>query len=510
MAESYKIIIAEGSDKEAPGFRKCRVGLEEKEEDGAGMHTLPLMLLEVPGEEITEAPARADLCREMTAFMRRRIDGRNVYKRGTGSLEKTYSKREVPRDNSNVRFTGQWPEMVPVERHMDGKRKYKRNRDEEPKGESRKRRKIELDVAPKYGGGGLISSKDFESMELHPEAEGMAVSLANSSLASSTWRSYSAAWKVVERCREDWKVPMGRPWSAEKCINFVSWCRRRGIKAASCKQYLSGIKKLHSKEGLTNGWGEDPKVKMILRGYENLTEDARRVRVAMDPKRLWFLKLGIAKRPGSVRDRRMLWFISVIMLKASLRASECMSDKVGEVKLEKVLQWQDIEKREEVLDGERVQSIVLKIKAPKEQKNLKTIKVQLWKSEDFIDPVTAFDKLVESMKGELPRAEDPVARWEDGSMLTKQRFNRELKTMLGSHFKYEEGAVSSHSFRAGLITLMQEFGCTEQELMDQGRWSSAAFALYVKSGRGEMRRKQLKLSRRVEEMIGEKMLNAAR
>ena len=487
-------------------YRKCKLGIEELEGEGVGMQTLPMFELEIPGVEVREAPQRGEVCREMTAFMRHRMDGRNVYKRGSGSLEAIYTKRDTPRDASSIRFPGQWPDLVPVpDVFHDGKRSLERVRGKVEECVSRKRRKVEIDNTPRYGGGGLMSGEDFVNMDLHPAAATMAVTLSNSSLASTTWKAYSSAWRTVERCRSEWKVNLSLPWKASSCINFVSWCRSRGLKANSCRQYLAGIKKIHLKEGHSLGWCEDAKVKMVLRGYDHLTEDCKRVRVAMDPRRLWFLKLEISKRTDSIRNKRMLWFTAVIMLKASLRASEVMSDKVGEAKFEKILQWKDVKRRVEVLEGERVESLILRIKAPKEQKNLETIKVQLWRSEDFVDPVYAFDRYLDAMKGDFSE-EDPVARWEDGSMLTVGRFNQELRSMLGKHFKYEEGCISSHSFRAGLVSLMKEYGCSEQELKDQGRWSSAAFALYLKSGRSEMRKKQLSLSRRVEEMIGEKMM----
>ena len=76
------------------------MGIPELEEEGVGMGTLPLFELEVPAEELREIPGRREVCQEMTAFMRQRIDGRNVYRRGSGVLELVYQSREVPRDNS--------------------------------------------------------------------------------------------------------------------------------------------------------------------------------------------------------------------------------------------------------------------------------------------------------------------------------------------------------------------------------------------------------------------------
>ena len=464
------------------------------------MGIIPMLEVETPVESIEEVesvPERDEVCKELTSFMRRRMDARNVYKRGTGCLEMLYNKQTTPKDNSSVRYPAMWPDMVRMEtRPLDGK-----NLSSVTTAPTINR--VELKEVVRYGGGGLFSGGEFEDMNLHPEAESMIVELANCSLATTTWKSYASAIRATQRCGEEWSLNMMMPWTKEKCINFISWCRSGGMKSTTCRQYLAGVKKMHQKEAMSVAWAEDPRVTMILRGYDNITGDVVKERVAMDPKRLWFLKLEIKSRNDNLHNKRMLWFTSVIMLKASLRASEIMGEKIAEVNLQKVLRWGDIERRSGLLQGEKVESLIIKIKAPKEQKNLKAKKMELFQSEDFLCPVYAFDKYKEVVGGNAVHS-DPVARWRDGSMLTKTRFNKELKEMLSKHFEYQ-GGVSSHSFRAGLPTLMSEYGCSEQEMMDQGRWSSSAFAAYLKSGRSERRKQQLLLSRKVEEMIGEKM-----
>ena len=488
-------------------FRQTRVGIQEKEGEGLNMGICPLFELEVPGEEITVCPDRKAVCKEMTKFMRLRILGRNVQKRGGEILEKVFLKPNAPKDGSSIRMPGQWPDMVEMTQFIDGKLKHSKRKAAASGGKQPniKRRKIEFDVTPRYGGGGRISEEIFDSLNLHPEARQEAASLANKSLATSTWTSYGTALNSVKKCEDEWGIPLSEvEWTEEHCINFITWCRKSGTKSTTCRQYLSGIKKFHDTKGWPTLWGQSKKVAMVLKGFDHTTEDLKRVRVEMSPEKLWILKTEIAKRPGTTRDRRMLWFVATIMTKASLRASEIMGDVVSAVKKEKVLLWRDIEKKEEWIEGEKVESIVVKVKAPKEMKNLTSVKVQLWRSEDFLDPVSAWEKYAKAV-GEGVSEETPVAVWASGDMLTKSRFNKELRAMLEKHFPYEQGSISSHSFRPAIISLMAQLGCTESQMKDQGRWSSGAYNLYIKSGKGQSRKKQLEMSRRIEEAIADKL-----
>ena len=48
---------------------------------------------------------------------------------------------------------------------------------------------------------------------------------------------------------------------------------------------------------------------------------------------------------------------------------------------------------------------------------------------------------------------------------------------------YKKGKILSHSFRAGLATMMAKSGYSDEEVMRTGRWSSTAFLSYCKLGR---------------------------
>ena len=55
--------------------------------------------------------------------------------------------------------------------------------------------------------------------------------------------------------------------------------------------------------------------------------------------------------------------------------------------------------------------------------------------------------------------------------------------MTEDHFK--PGKITSHSFRAGLISMFAKLGHSDQQLQAIGRWSSRAYAHYIKLGRSK-------------------------
>ena len=61
-------------------------------------------------------------------------------------------------------------------------------------------------------------------------------------------------------------------------------------------------------------------------------------------------------------------------------------------------------------------------------------------------------------------------------------FNKVLTKLLSEVTEGTDGVIKSHSFRSGVATEMGKLGCTEEEIMAQGRWSSQAFKAYVKMG----------------------------
>lgn len=59
--------------------------------------------------------------------------------------------------------------------------------------------------------------------------------------------------------------------------------------------------------------------------------------------------------------------------------------------------------------------------------------------------------------------------------------------MLGKHFDYKTGSITSHSFRSGVTTTLGQAGFSDGDLKQVGRWSSRAFESYLKLPRTKRR-----------------------
>jgi len=95
-------------------------------------------------------------------------------------------------------------------------------------------------------------------------------------------------------------------------------------------------------------------------------------------------------------------------------------------------------------------------------------------------PVTAYRKWAKVSK---PEEGLPLFRDSNGSSMTARRFNSYLKTLLGDQAERRGGTITSHSFRAGITTIMGTMGFDDEEIKLVGRWSSRAFTIYMKGPR---------------------------
>ena len=72
--------------------------------------------------------------------------------------------------------------------------------------------------------------------------------------------------------------------------------------------------------------------------------------------------------------------------------------------------------------------------------------------------------------------------WESEANVTPKEFNSCLKSLLKDSINYEDGKITSHSFRAGVTTAVARLGYEEELIQLQGCWLSQAYLRYCKRG----------------------------
>ena len=154
---------------------------------------------------------------------------------------------------------------------------------------------------------------------------------------------------------------------------------------------------------------------------------------------------------------------------------------------------QDVKLVKTKIDGVEEEILVVHLKSPKEEKLSQGVKVELFANGTFSCPVKAWKSWRALLKGSACPTK-PVFRYPNGLCFTGASFNKNLKSLLGKYFNYDEGRYLSHSFRAGVASAMAQAGYSDEIIMRQGRWRSSAFLVYCKTGRASRLREQRELA----------------
>ena len=156
-------------------------------------------------------------------------------------------------------------------------------------------------------------------------------------------------------------------------------------------------------------------------------------------------------------------------------------------------------KTEQNIGGVNETVLSIHLKCPKEDKLQNGVDVELFSTNTITCPVAAWMKWQKVSKVSHCQTK-PAFRKEDGGCMTGNQFNKDIKSVLGKVINYNENKYLSHSFRAGLASMMAASGYSDNEIMRQGRWHSKAFQLYCKTGRASRLREQRDLARKVSSM----------
>ena len=148
------------------------------------------------------------------------------------------------------------------------------------------------------------------------------------------------------------------------------------------------------------------------------------------------------------------------------------------------------------VDGVKESILFVHLKCPKEDRLQNGVTVELFATNTLTCPVTAWEKWEKVSKISHSQTK-PAFRKEDGGCMTGKQFNKDIKSVLGKVINYDENRYLSHSFRAGLASMMAASGYSDVEIMRQGRWHSRAFQLYCKTGRASRLKEQKDLAMKI-------------
>jgi hypothetical protein len=335
----------------------------------------------------------------------------------------------------------------------------------------------------KYGECKEKESKLFAEWDLPEDVKSRLARIGSFGLAKSTWSSYRTAERQLLKCQSERKIDMRLPLTQEKTLIFIDWLiNDRKVKAATVNSYLSGIRQLHVEKGIEQPEIRKAMINLIVKGKQNLDNiEARRkqlpYRLPVTLTIMKLLKACIRTWTASLDDKLLLWAVSTVAFHGSFRIHEILCKKETEFDPDFTLLGRDVTLTNcKGMTGNR-ERLSVNLKCPKEARTGKSVVVDVFETKGDTCPIRAFKK----WKNRTERNPDkPLFMNKEQKPLTGRKLNSIVRQLLEKHIDYSKGKVSSHSFRAGMASLLAEKGFEEEEIKITGRWNSRAFECYTK------------------------------
>jgi hypothetical protein len=344
-------------------------------------------------------------------------------------------------------------------------------------------RPVKQEGSTKYGNTGICDETMFGNMDIPQEVKLALAGISNHGLAKETWSSCRTGERMLLKCQKECGRKLNLPLGKADLLIFIDWLIRiRGLKAATVNCYLAAIRQLHITKGLEPPVLRDSQVKLILRGQQNIdnaekrkNKDKGRLPVTMTMMKL--LKEKIRQWDKDNGTKLLVWAVCTVAFHGAFRIHELLCRTETSFDPAYDLLRQDVKIEKATYGGETTRFLTIRLKCPKEQRDGKTVVVDVFESGGDICPVRAYSKWAKGAQGE---AGWPVFRAPCGTPLTGRKLNSYIKTLLGECVDYRKGRITSHSFRSGIASILGSKGFSDEEIKQAGRWSSNAFQAYMK------------------------------
>ena len=285
-------------------------------------------------------------------------------------------------------------------------------------------------------------------------------------------------------CQDQTHTDLPLPWSQRETIIFIDWLvNDRKVKSATINTYLAGIKKIHILHGFEEPNLKTILIKQLIKGKHNmelnqkhLTDDHGRLPVTLTTLKL--IKEKLRQSARSIECKLLIWAVATVAFFGGVRIHEILSQNESFYDPAHTLLEHDIRVTEYENGKGSAKVLELLIKCPKESKTGKDIVLDIFEIPGGLCPVKAFTRW--RNKSATTGRGGPAFRGEDGTPLTGRKFNTHLKELLSDVIDYRKEKITSHSFRAGLATLLATNGVSIGEIKSAGRWNSRSYEKYVK------------------------------
>ena len=241
----------------------------------------------------------------------------------------------------------------------------------------------------------------------------------------------------------------------------MCYLHSQGLSGVTAAVYVAGVRSNHIEQGYDDPCRDDRYLMMILKGYTNETKPLTQGRKPLTLFYLSQLRRALAKKTLAEYDKIMLWSAFTLAFHGMLRVSEYTSPFLLKFSQTTLLR-SDVELTESRLK--------VMLKRDKTHQRTQPPPIHLTRDDSDCCPVRSMWKYLQ-LRPET--ADFPLFVFKDGSFLTRQRVNKELRNNLGPKF-------TSHSFRIGAATTASHAGFTNEQIRVMGRWRSDVSNRYVR------------------------------
>lgn len=331
--------------------------------------------------------------------------------------------------------------------------------------------------ASKYGPSGLFTAQSFSNLTSDSNVASTLSHLANHSITRNTWSTYQTADKMLKLCFNSRNATVSYPLSQGDLLIFISWLSNRGLSPNTISSYLSGIRLVHLTAGLEAPVLRSDIVSQVLTGAKHVdavTVKSKAFRLPVTPTILRLLKLAISRDDLCQHDSKLYWFLCTLAFHGSFRMGELLCSSPLHFDPNYTLLNSDLKLNTTVINTISTPFLEVTLKSSKSSLT-SAVMIDLFPTNSDLCPLRAFSKCPAPTS-----QEQPMFRMSSGKLITTRQFNVKLKYWLKDYLDFSKTAVSGHSFRAGIPSIMSSLGCPDDDLKTIGRWSSRAFKFYTK------------------------------
>ena len=260
---------------------------------------------------------------------------------------------------------------------------------------------------------------------------------------------------------------------------FAAFLGNAGLTPQTAKIYLAAVRNLQLSLGLPDPCDTSslPRLKLLLAGI-------RRVR-ARDPTHSTRVRLPITlaalaamkqqwEQCTVTHDTLMMWAAATMCFFGFFRSGEITVPSIAAFDPTVHLAWGDVAFN----NPTHPSAIRIRLKRSKCDQFGAGVDVHIGQTGSPLCPVRAVLAYIASRQD----APGPFFRDVRGRPLSKSFFVREVRKVL-TQLGFQADQFAGHSFRIGAATVAAQAGIEDSTIQALGRWSSAAFLLYIRTPR---------------------------